>query len=592
MLIKPFRSIESAATASPNWRRRQVLRAGASTLALALMGPGLARASSVLGVRVWPARDYTRVTIESDQPLDYTSKLLDNPDRVVVDLNGLDLDQALRDLVSKIAPNDPQIQSVRVGQFAPHVVRMVFDLKGAAKPQVFALAPAGSYRYRLVFDLYPAVAPDPLMELLAQTEHKEQNFAQQQAQASANHVPQPPLAAQTPELRAPGDLVSSGSSKGAPGADNSLNGQPFHSGSAMAGDDSDAFFQKYAGEAPSPPRKNGGNGSATLAANGFPGSNDGSGNSAGANSVAGRIAGGGEGGIAGGSGTGTGSTSSSGTRNKSPFAPAVKPPTPPGPLAQTLPDDNSDGLLPSAPPKKGSKTVRLLTVAIDPGHGGEDPGAIGSAGTYEKHVALDIGKRLRTKIDAQPNMRSMMTRDDDFFVPLNVRVQKARRVEADLFVSIHADAFTTPEARGSSVFALSDHGATSTAAKWMANRENSSDLIGGINIKTQDETVSRALLDMSTTAQIRDSLRYGNFVLDEIGDINKLHSGNVEQASFAVLKAPDIPSILVETAFISNPQEEAKLKDDAYRDRMADAILRGIKRYFAANPPLAKNRMT
>jgi N-acetylmuramoyl-L-alanine amidase len=176
-------------------------------------------------------------------------------------------------------------------------------------------------------------------------------------------------------------------------------------------------------------------------------------------------------------------------------------------------------------------------------------------------------------------------------VPLNVRVQKARRVEADLFVSIHADAFITPEARGSSVFALSDHGASSTAAKWMANRENSSDLIGGINIKTQDETVSRALLDMSTTAQIRDSMRYGSFGLDEIGDINKLHKGSVEQAGFAVLKAPDIPSILVETAFISNPEEETKLKNDAYRDKMADAILRGIKRYFAANPPLAKNRM-
>jgi N-acetylmuramoyl-L-alanine amidase len=236
--------------------------------------------------------------------------------------------------------------------------------------------------------------------------------------------------------------------------------------------------------------------------------------------------------------------------------------------------------------------LRLLTVAIDPGHGGEDPGAIGSAGTYEKHIALDIAKKLRAKIDAQPNMRSMMTRDDDFFVPLNVRVQKARRVGADLFVSIHADAFTTPLARGSSVFALSDHGASSAAARWMANKENSSDQIGGINIKSDDAAVNRALFDMSTTAQIRDSMRYGNFVLNEIGDINKLHKGSVEQAGFAVLKAPDIPSILVETAFISNPDEEKRLNDDAYRDQMASAILKGIKRYFAANPPLAKNRMT
>ena len=188
------------------------------------------------------------------------------------------------------------------------------------------------------------------------------------------------------------------------------------------------------------------------------------------------------------------------------------------------------------------------------------------------------------------NIFILLTRDDDFFVPLNVRVQKARRVEADLFVSIHADAFITPNARGSSVFALSDHGASSTAARWMANKENSSDLIGGINIKSQDETVSRAMLDMSTTAQIHDSLRYGSFVLDEIGSINKLHKGSVEQASFAVLKAPDIPSVLVETAFISNPEEEEKLNNEAYRDQMADAILRGIKRYFAANPPLAKSR--
>jgi N-acetylmuramoyl-L-alanine amidase len=558
MLIKPFRSIEADAAASPNWKRRQVLRAGASTLALALVGPRLAYASSVLGVRVWPARDYTRVTIESDQPLDYTSKLLEGPDRVVVDLNGLELDQSLRDLVSKITPNDPQIQSVRVGQFAPHVVRLVFDLKDAAKPQVFALAPAGSYRYRLVFDLYPAVAPDPLMELLARTEHKEQNFAEQQAQASAN-APQSPLTASPPpEFHAPGDAVTDGA-KGSTGANSSLAGQPFHGGASSAGDDSDAFFQKYAGSDAKPA-------------------------SAGAK-------GGGTGGLgdSGNGGSNSGGAGSNTTASRKPSG--VKPPTPPGLLAQTVPDSSSDGLLPAAPPKKGSKTVRLLTVAIDPGHGGEDPGAIGSSGTYEKHVALDIGKRLRTKIDAQPNMRSMMTRDDDFFVPLNVRVQKARRVEADLFVSIHADAFITPEARGSSVFALSDHGASSAAAKWMANHENSSDLIGGINIKTQDETVSRALLDMSTTAQIRDSMRYGSFVLDEIGDINKLHKGSVEQAGFAVLKAPDIPSILVETAFISNPEEETKLKNDAYRDKMADAILRGIKRYFAANPPLAKNRM-
>jgi N-acetylmuramoyl-L-alanine amidase len=274
--------------------------------------------------------------------------------------------------------------------------------------------------------------------------------------------------------------------------------------------------------------------------------------------------------------------------------PAVRPAPPTALANQDSPSgsDTTDDYGFSNPKSSKSGTTRLLTVAIDPGHGGEDPGAIGSGGTYEKHIALDVAKKLRAKIDAQPNMRAMMTRDADFFVPLNVRVQKARRVGADLFVSIHADAFTTPSARGSSVFALSDHGASSAAARWMANKENSSDSIGGINVTTQDASVNRALFDMSTTAQIRDSMRYGNFVLNEIGDINKLHKGSVEQAGFAVLKAPDIPSILVETAFISNPEEEQRLNDDAYRDKMANAIMKGIKRYFAANPPLAKSRMT
>ncbi|TDG08894.1 N-acetylmuramoyl-L-alanine amidase [Paraburkholderia guartelaensis] len=513
MLIKPFRSIESAATATHNWRRRQILKAGASTLVLGLAVPRLAWATSVVGVRVWPARDYTRVTIESDQPLQNTQQLLQGPDRLVVDLTGLDLDDALKNLVSKITPNDPQIQAVRVGQYQPHVVRMVFDLKGGVKPQVFTLAPIGSYKYRLVFDLYPAVAPDPLMDLLAQTERKQQQLDAHEAMKDSAPPSTPPT------LAGP-------------------NTPPAH-------DNSDAFFERYAqndaGAAPSPPRP----------------------------------------------------------------APPVVAPRPPKPAAPRPPvvaqrnnDDDSanasadDNYGFTTPKTTRGGTTRLLTVAIDPGHGGEDPGAIGSAGTYEKHVALDIAKKLRAKIDAQPNMRAMMTRDADFFVPLNVRVQKARRVGADLFVSIHADAFTTPEARGSSVFALSEHGATSAAARWMANKENSSDQIGGISVQTADAAVNRALFDMSTTAQIRDSLRYGGFVLNEVGEINKLHKGSVEQAGFAVLKAPDIPSILVETAFISNPEEETKLNDDAYRDKMANAILKGIRRYFAANPPLAKSRMT
>ncbi|SDB82770.1 N-acetylmuramoyl-L-alanine amidase [Paraburkholderia lycopersici] len=531
MLIKPFRSIESAATATHNWRRRQILKAGASTLVLGLAVPRLAWATSVIGVRVWPARDYTRVTIESDQPLANSQQMLQGPDRLVVDLNGLDLDDALKNLVSKITPNDPQIQAVRVGQYQPHVVRMVFDLKGSVKPQVFTLQPVGSYRYRLVFDLYPAVAPDPLMDLLAQTERKQQQLDAHEAMK--NSVP--PATPST--LAGP-------------------NTPPAH-------DNSDAFFERYAqndaGPSPSAPRPAPPVPPAGIAAR------------------------------------------------------AGKPAAPKPPVVAQRNDNKSDNKNDgkndngndsdngnadddnygfTAPRSGKGGTTRLLTVAIDPGHGGEDPGAIGSAGTYEKHVALDIAKKLRAKIDAQPNMRAMMTRDADFFVPLNVRVQKARRVGADLFVSIHADAFTTPAARGSSVFALSEHGASSAAARWMATKENSSDQIGGISVQTADAAVNRALFDMSTTAQIRDSLRYGGFVLNEVGEINKLHKGSVEQAGFAVLKAPDIPSILVETAFISNPEEETRLNDDAYRDKMANAILKGIKRYFAANPPLAKSRMT
>jgi N-acetylmuramoyl-L-alanine amidase len=235
--------------------------------------------------------------------------------------------------------------------------------------------------------------------------------------------------------------------------------------------------------------------------------------------------------------------------------------------------------------------ARLITIALDPGHGGEDPGATGSAGTHEKDVALAIAERVRDRIDAEPNMRAMLTRDDDYFVPLNVRVQKARRVQADLFVSIHADAFVTPDAHGSSVFALSESGASSSAARWLAQNENDADLIGGVNIHTHDVQLARVLLDLSTTAQINDSLKLGNAVLHELGGVNRLHKDSVEQAGFAVLKAPDIPSILVETAFISNPDEEKRLNDDSYKDHLADAIVKGIKRYFAKNPPLAKTRL-
>jgi N-acetylmuramoyl-L-alanine amidase len=265
---------------------------------------------------------------------------------------------------------------------------------------------------------------------------------------------------------------------------------------------------------------------------------------------------------------------------RAPGAGASEPANEPTPPAATEPAP--------ATPSPGPK--RSIVVAIDPGHGGEDPGAIGKRGTYEKDVALAIARKLKARIDEDPAMRAMLTRDDDYFVPLGVRVQKARRVQADLFVSIHADAFTTPTARGSSVFALSEHGATSAAARWLAQHENEADLIGGVNLDAKDSVVAKTLLDLSQTAQINDSLRVGRSVLDGIGEVNALHKGSVEQAGFAVLKAPDIPSILVETAFISNPEEELKLRSDLHQGQFATSIHRGIKRYFAQNPPLARGK--
>jgi N-acetylmuramoyl-L-alanine amidase len=246
---------------------------------------------------------------------------------------------------------------------------------------------------------------------------------------------------------------------------------------------------------------------------------------------------------------------------------------------------------PGDKPDRQPEVARLITIVLDPGHGGEDPGAIGRGGSYEKHVTLSVARRLKEKIDATPNMRSVLTRDGDFFIPLNQRVQKARRVQADLFVSVHADAFIKPTARGSSVFVLSENGASSSAARWLANKENSADLVGGVNLGVKDPYLARTLLDLSQTATINDSLKLGKDVLGELGRINTLHKPHVEQAGFAVLKAPDIPSILIETAFISNPEEEKRLNDEAYQEQMAEAILRGIRRYFAKNPPLAKSKL-
>ena len=504
MLIKHLPTDQPDDPNLPSQARRQWLtrmaKAGAGTVILSLVGPQIARGANIVAVRVWPAEDYTRVTIESDVALKATHQLIKDPDRLMVDIDGLDLNPTLRELVAKIAPNDPYIRQVRVGQNRPSVVRLVFDLKESVNPQVFTLLPIAGYRNRLVFDLYPTNPPDPLMQLVQATEGKQERFA------ASGGTPMPSASDDDDPIAA----LARRSSGGSP--------------------------TKPPIEEPHPP---------ALASRTPP--------------------------------------------RKAPPATSTNPPS----TLANAPNMPPLEIIPEQPvpraPSNGPRMRRLLTVAIDPGHGGEDPGATGGAGTHEKDVVLSIARMLKAKIDAQPNMRAMMTRDSDYFVPLGVRVQKARRVQADLFVSIHADAFLSPEARGASVFVLSDRGASSAQAKWLANKENAADMIGGANLGSKDAQVTRVLLDLSTTAQITDSMKVGKAVLDQIGGINRLHKGQVEQAGFAVLKAPDIPSILVETAFISNPEEEAKLNDLGHQNQLADAILRGIRAYFAKNPPLSRN---
>jgi N-acetylmuramoyl-L-alanine amidase len=449
-------------------RRRALQQMGA--LALGLGAADLAFGAAIVAVRVWPAADYSRVTIESDQALSAHQFFTDNPPRLVIDIDALELSPALRGLVGKVQPDDPFIAGVRVGQNQPRVVRLVIDLKQVVAPQQFTLAPVAAYQHRLVFDLYPTEAPDPLLTLIRDRER---------AQALASRSVQDTL----------GEFI-------------------------------------------------------------------------------GRV------------------------DKPLPLSPAV-PPTIPEPGATRPPlSSPAPAPSPSALPADEQRSIdRLVVVAIDPGHGGEDPGAVGPTGLREKDVVLAVALKLRDRLNSVPGMRAMLTRDADFFVPLHERVRKARRVQADLFVSIHADAFISPEARGASVFALSENGATSAAARWMANKENAADGVGGVNLAAvKDAQVLRAMADMSTTAQIRDSLRIGREVLTLMGKVGALHKRGVEQAGFAVLKAPDIPSILVETAFISNPDEEARLRDEGYQDKLVEALHTGIRRYFARNPPLGRQR--
>ncbi|MBN8440505.1 MAG: N-acetylmuramoyl-L-alanine amidase [Thauera sp.] len=425
--------------------RRELLKFAGASLALLISPVGHAAAASLVAVRIWPADEYTRVTLEGTSELKFSHMVVQNPERLVVDLEGVQLDNVLQSLPSKVLESDPHIRVIRAGQNRPGVVRIVIELKSQVSPQVFTLAPVGSYGHRLVLDLHPTNPSDPLLALIRKDSPMD---------AAVGDTGNNPLAQQT-----------------------SINVQP----------------------------------------------------------------------------------------------PAAEPPR--------------------AARRNDPQVNRLFTVVLDPGHGGEDPGAVGAAGSYEKDVTLSIARRLKRQIDSQPNMRAVLTRDGDYFVPLGQRVTRARRVQADLFVSIHADAFVRPEARGSSVFVLSERGASSSAARWLAQKENDADLVGGVNLARQDGHIARTLLDLSQTATINDSLKLGRAVLDEIGDINKLHKSDVEQAGFAVLKAPDIPSVLVETAFISNPEEERRLNDDAYQDKMANAITRGIKRYFDANPPANRTRV-
>ena len=482
-------------------KRRHLLQSTATVL---LLGRAqIARGASILAVRVWPAAEYTRVTIEADTPLNTQAQFVANPPRLALDIEGIELNPALRELVGKVRSDDPYITGVRVGQFNPTTVRLVLDLRQMVQPQVFWLAPVSasgtgqsSYQHRLVLDLYPSQIADPLEALIAQ-QH-----------AATTRSSTDPLGDWMARQQAAAPLPGNAS----------------------------ASAQSTAPAAP-------------------PGS---------------------------GRGAGTPSTS-----------PAVGMP----PAIATAPSISAPAASPK--PSPDDHTDRFIVVALDPGHGGEDPGAIGSRGTREKDVVLQIAQRLRDRINATTlttrhqrlPMRAYLTRDADFFVPLHVRVQKARRVQADIFISLHADAFFTPEARGASVFALSQGAASSAAARWMANQENRADAIGGLNIQTRDAHVQRALFDMSTTAQINDSLKLGSEMLGNIRRIGKLHKSAVEQAGFAVLKAPDIPSVLVETAFISNPQEEALLVSEDYQNKLADALMQSIERYFLRNPPLARQRV-
>ena len=434
-------------------------------LGFLILTPALANPLvNVTATRVWPAADYTRITIEASSEISQKMMMLKDPERLVLDLEGVDLNINLKSLANAISPNDPYIKQLRVGNFKPNAVRLVIDLKTQIKPSIFMLQPAGQYQHRLVLDIYPL--QDPILSVIAKAEKPSELPA----------VLEPKLSENKPLETAP---------------------------------------------APS----------------------------------------------------------------------EIKPETKPTevPVAVEVPSEKpSEKPITNKPAT--NKTGRLITIAIDAGHGGEDPGAQGANGSHEKDITLGIAKKLKERIDTEPNMRGILTRDGDYFIPLHGRVVKARNMQADLFISVHADAFVRPDAKGSSVFALSEKGATSASARYLAKKENESDLIGGVSLDDKDANLARTLLDLSQTATINDSLKLAKAVLMRIGEINTLHKGSVEQAGFAVLKSPDIPSILVETAFISNPEEERRLNDDSYREKLVEAVMSGVKKYLSTNPALAKTK--
>jgi N-acetylmuramoyl-L-alanine amidase len=434
-----------------------------TTLLLLFWLPHAHASIDISSARVWPAQDYTRLTLESKQPIRYTMFTVKNPERLVIDLEEVELHGPLEKLAEKIGNDNPHIKNVRAARFKPGIVRLVLDLKIEVKPQLFSLKPVAEYGHRLVLDIYPAIPVDPLMALVNQPENR------------------PTEVSPTPEQKLPASTPIDNTS---PKHAKAIEVQPEHLS-----------------------------------------------------------------------------------------APSIRT------------DKSTEKYIPEM-------STRTLVIAIDAGHGGEDPGAHGHGGTLEKNVTLAIARKLKALVDNSSGMRGVLIRDGDYFIPLGGRVAKARKVNSDLFISIHADAFIRPDARGSSVFALSEHGATSAAARWLAKNENEADLIGGVNIAVKDPFLARTLLDLSQTATINDSLKLGKHVLNELGSMNTLHRGFVEQAGFAVLKSPDIPSVLVETAFISNPSEESRLNDEDYQDKLAQSILGGIKDYFAQNPALSKQKFS